>query len=108
MIISTTELPPVTHTVKKPRTRINRRKAQWKKLVEQYEASELTPSAFCKEHKIANSSFLKWRRRFSNNNQSANDFVNITEPLTSAPLPEGQWQAELELGSGIVLRIRAS
>ncbi len=114
MIISTSEQPPVIHPVKKTRTRVNRSKAQWKKLVEEYGTSGLTQSAFCRQHKIASSSsFHKWRKRFTSS--STNDFVNITEPLTRTPSPvvsENQpthpWQVELELGSGMILRVRAS
>ncbi len=113
MIISTTEQPLEIQTVKKTRTRVNRSKAQWKKLVDEYDVSEITQAEFCRQHKIACSSFLKWRKRFST--QSANDFVNITEPLEKAPslnTPENQatvpWQVELEIGVGIILRIRAS
>ncbi len=63
------------------RPQVNRSKAQWKKLVKEYGISEVIEAEFCRQHKIANSSFLKRRKHFST--QPTKDFVNITEPLTS-------------------------
>lgn len=103
-----TELPLST-----PRkTRINRTHTQWKSLINDYENSSLTQQAFCDKHKIANSSLHKWRKRFS---QVRSSFIDITQPLTTAATTINNkntagslWQVELELGTGIVLRVRAS
>ncbi len=99
------------HTVKKTRVRTNRSKAQWEQLVQEYQESELSQSAFCKAHEIPCSSFLKWRKYFTA--QTSRDFVEITEPLNRTPLQKttteqpNHWQVELELGAGVILRVRA-
>ncbi len=94
------------------RTKVIRTKAQWKALLDELDASGLTKSAFCKNHHIATSSLHKWQKYFAAKSTAA-EFVDITEPLSRAapPLPvhnnDNHWQVELELGAGMVLRVRA-
>jgi len=95
----------------KPRTRVMRSRGQWKALLEEFNTSELTKSAFCKKHRIATSSLYRWQQLFAEH-VGVTDFVDVTQPLSSTPLPppapsgDNDWQVELELGAGIVLRLR--
>ncbi len=95
----------------RPKTKTWRTKTQWKELLEEFASSGLTKSAFCKRHQIASSSLHKWLKYFEGKSAGA-EFIDITEPLAKAtsPLPapknDSQWQVELELGAGVVLRMR--
>ena len=97
----------------KPRTRVMRSRGQWKALLEEFNTSELTKSAFCKKHRIATSSLYRWQQLFAEH-VGVTDFVDVTQPLSSTPLPppapsgDNDWQVELELGAGIVLRLRTT
>lgn len=99
------------HTVASPRKpRVIRSKEQWISLVADYQRSEQTQQAFCKERGITVSSFSKWRNQLEAQSDQQL-FVDLgTMPVTdiasetSLPLPD--WQVELELGKGIILRVR--
>ena len=45
--------------------KLTERGAYWQKRVQEWEASELTQAAFCKEHNLSFDSFKKWRQRLS-------------------------------------------
>ena len=104
-----------TSSAPKPLHKTQRTKSQWKALLGEYTASGLTQTAFCKKHKIATSSLHKWRKKLSGQTESPGTeaFIDISEPLAKArpqQVPSRtaqQWQVELELGSGVVLRVSA-
>ena len=95
------------------RARIMRTQEQWKAMLAEYNTSGLTKSAFCKKHRIATSSLYRWQQLFDDHGGDA-DFIDVTEPLSNAPkahpvpVRDNDWQVELELGSGIVLRLRTT
>ena len=97
----------------KSRTRIARSRSQWKALLAEFNNSGLTRTAFCKKHRIATSSLYRWRQIFADHARGA-DFIDVTQPLSSTPTPppaharDNNWQVELELGAGIVLRLRTT
>jgi hypothetical protein len=111
MIIPTpaTDLPAQPHT--RPTTRTRRTQAQWKALLEEFNRSGLTKAAFSKKHRIATSSLYRWQQVFAEPTGAA-DFIDVTQPLSDAPAPSpkpahvNDWHVELELGGGIVLRLR--
>ena len=80
--------------------------ADWKQLMEQYEAGGLKQRAFCEQHGLAYSTFCYWRKRLR---QSAR-IENNSEHLFELPmLPIGDhpdWRVELDLGQGVVLRLK--
>ena len=96
----------------KPRTRVMRTQRQWKALLSEFNDSGLTRLAFCKKHRIATSSLYRWQQLFAEQSGGASDFVDVTPTLsnTAATAPahvrDNDWQVELELGAGIVLRLR--
>ena len=98
----------------KPRTRVMRTQRQWKALLNEFNDSGLTRSAFCKKHRIATSSLYRWQQLFAEQSGEATDFIDVTQPLSSTPPPapalarDSDWQVELELGAGIVLKLRTS
>lgn len=111
MTTSATPINLATQSTPKPKARVWRTKAQWKSLLEECAASGLTQAAFCQKHRIATSSLCKWRKYFSDQS-AASDFIDITEPLVRVPSSfsdsgcDEHWQVELELGPGVVLRVR--
>ncbi|MEJ2694119.1 MAG: hypothetical protein P8166_14025 [Candidatus Thiodiazotropha sp.] len=111
MTTTATPIDLPTRSTPKIKTRVRRTKAQWKALLEDYTTSGLTQAAFCQKHHIATSSLCKWQTYFASQ-PAASDFIDITESLAKAPspLPDisrfDHWQVELELGPGVVLRVR--
>ncbi len=106
---TTTDSP--TSTIKTPRTKVMRSKVQWKALLDESRRSELTKTDFCKMHKMSAGSLHKWQKYLDLQHSEA-EFIDITEPLNQAKSAqpvhtrEHQWQVELELGSGVILRVR--
>ena len=83
----------------------HRNRADWEQLMEQYEASGLKQRTFCEQHGVAYSTFCYWRKRLR---QSAieNDSEHVFE-LPMLPMGErSDWRIELDLGQGIVLRLK--
>ena len=94
----------------KPKKRIQRTRGQWKSLVDEFTTSGLTKIAFCKKRGIATSCFHRWQQVFAGQS-AAGEFIDITEPIAAVASPppvesNADWQVELELGAGMVLRVR--
>lgn len=106
---------PSTDTAAIPKKRILRSEAQWRELVASFAQSTLTLEAYCRHHKIAQSGFYAWRKRFaseSNQNSITETLIDITPQLAASPMAthskKPSWQVELELGHGCVLRIKTT
>ena len=84
------------------RRRTRRSAAEWRSIMARYEASGLSGEGFCEAEGIGKSAFWRWRRRLANGEAGAGKavFVELAgDPATS-------WDAELDLGAGVVLRVR--
>ena len=109
MTTSTIELPSPLRS--EPKARTQRTRSQWKSLVDEFNTSGLTRTAFCKNNHIATSCLYRWQKVLTGQPTAA-EFIDITEPLArtaptlAVPDSDGQWQVELELGAGMVLRVR--
>lgn len=101
---------------RKPPKTLN--KSQWAQLISDYEAGQLSQQAFCQKHYISVSSLHKWRKLLKNPADNIvtspssfievvlpSDALNQSAPVASAT-PHNDWQVELDLGKGIVLRLR--
>jgi len=109
-----------TQTKKKKYTR--RSTEQWRSIVNQYAKSDMSHEAFCSAHGVAPSGLYNWRKRFSEEHStqdpSTEQLIEITPQLTGASSKKpnrfdldtenDSWQVELQLGSGCILRFRAS
>jgi hypothetical protein len=90
-----------------------RTQGQWKALLAEFNTSGLTKIAFCNKHRIATSSLYRWQQLLAGQ-AGVTDFIDVTEPLSREPVPApslaraNDWQVELELGAGIVLRLRTT
>jgi len=83
-------------------------RAQWDELMVAYEAGDLSQREFCKRHEVAYSTFGYWRKRLRS---PVEPLARASEPLLElSPFGLGedtaQWRVELDLGTGLVLRLR--
>jgi hypothetical protein len=90
----------------------------WLSILSQFQASGLTITEFCKQHKLTLSNFYKWRKRVdglptSDLNPTSkplepmnNNWQAIT--LDNKPTIAKQWDIELTLPGGVVLNMRAT
>ena len=98
------------------RRRARRTAAQWRKLIERFERSGQTRGNFCAANRLALSTFDLWRRKLGETQTAAHEehseslfveLTNATEPPGSRTAAgTGAWEVELELGAGVVLRLR--
>lgn len=100
------------------RLRRNRSESQWRKLLEQFNVSGLTQAQFCKDHHISSGSFHKWKKRLfaSDKGSLPNRFIEVA-PLEQNAITVSEpthrkikqnWDVELELAKGCILRVRLS
>ena len=98
------------------RRRARRTAAQWRKVVERFDRSGQTRGKFCAANGLALSTFDLWRRKLGETQAPADEahpeslfveLTNATEPAGSRTAAgTGAWDVELELGAGVVLRLR--
>ena len=94
---------------------IHRTSEQWQQIFKQHASSGLQIAAFCKQQKLNTSSFYAWRKRLSSNTINAvitddlppvektqKDWVNV---LPEQALPSQNWDIELALPNGVILRM---
>lgn len=91
------------------RTGNRRSREQWQELVEKFAQSGLSKRGFCDRNEISYDRLAFWIRRFRKlDNGAGNLFVEMPEEISrDLPLPT-TWDAELDFGNGIVLRLRRS
>ena len=98
------------------RHRARRTAAQWQKLIERFDRSGQTRGKFCAANGLALSTFDLWRRKLGEAQAPADEahseslfveLTNATEPAGSRTAAgAGSWEVELDLGAGVVLRLR--
>jgi putative transposase len=84
---------------------VRRTAAQWESLVARQAAGSLTQRAFCARHGVAYASFCHWKRRLREEGAGADErrgFVQLQAPVSNRT----EWDVELTLGEGVVLRVR--
>ena len=89
--------------------RARRSRDQWRELLERFEHSGQSREDFCREHGLTLSSFAHWRRALGKTAAGGRvvEAAPVFFELTPQPSgPAGSWDVELELGDGVVLRLR--
>ena len=88
------------------RRRVRRSEAEWRGLFARYEQSGQTREQFCADQGVVLSSFTRWRQklRAASCNPPAAAPEAVFVELTSEAAPH--WDVELQLGAGVVLRLR--
>ena len=91
--------------------------AEWGALVRAYARRTGTAPEFCQEHGVAVSTLDWWRRRLEkapgpSGVRSKNRPIAAAQPVSFIELPviagavQARWDIELDLGEGMVLRLR--
>lgn len=98
------------------RHRETRPVADWKSINHAYECSGQNQRDFCRTHRLAPSTFQKWRRHFKSCELSETGLLPAGfKPIVVVPPARESlavsskpacWDIELELPDGMVLRIR--
>jgi hypothetical protein len=94
--------------------RAQRSRAQWQGLIERAARSPLSIAAFCRAEDVSTASFYSWRKRLgaaTSGGAVAEDAaedgmfleLGVLGGEAAGPRP---WDIELELGAGMVLRLR--
>jgi hypothetical protein len=91
-----------------------RSRAQWQSLIERAQRSSLSVTAFCASQGVSTARFYVWRKRLAAETleqaaPAAGAFLDLGELAGSPPAegaPGGGWELELDLGAGLVLRLR--
>lgn len=77
----------------------------WRQLIAEWSDSGLGQQAFCNQHGVGYSTFCKWKKRIlSSGDRSGPELIEIKLPAE----PVAAWDVELELGEGVILRVRRS
>ena len=87
----------------KTRRRTQRSAAEWRSIMARYEASGLSGEGFCEAEGIGKSAFWRWRRRLADGDAGGGTKAMFVELAAD---PASPWDVELELGAGVVLRVR--
>jgi hypothetical protein len=91
--------------------RARRSPVQWQRLIAEQDDSDLTQSAFCRARGISPPSLKYWKRRLAGLAASTVDvsgpgFVELTAAVADEAMTGGHaWDVELDLGTGMVLRL---
>ena len=96
------------------RHRRRRSRDEWTGVLERFRSSDLNARAFCNQEGLGYASFCAWRRKLAEapsrramtSTPSAHPetaFIDLG-PMASPAAPT--WAVELELGGGVVLRLR--
>ena len=90
-----------------PRPLIRRSREQWQRLINEQQKSDLTQREFCQQNSIAVSSFCSWKCHLSQEDATStpaedNTWLSLPEQLFSS---SGNWRIELDLGSGLCLKL---
>ena len=79
-----------------------RSEAEWRTICVRFAQSGLEPKEFCQREALALGSFRKWQQRCSAKGALSEAFVELVPPR----VPREPWAVEVELPSGVRLRLR--
>lgn len=86
--------------------RVRRSESEWRQLIAELERSGQSQAVFCRSRGVALGSLGNWRRRLRAAMPNGADFVELMPAIDKGPGPG--WEVELELGTGMVLRLRGA
>ena len=88
--------------------RVRRTEAEWRSILSRYESSGQSETVFCRRSKLARGTFVKWKRRLSQEPSPKPAFVEWLAPVARPQAPgPGASEFELVLPGGVVLRWKA-
>ena len=95
--------------------RTRRTSQQWQVLFDRFEHSGQTREQFCSEYKVSLSSFVRWRTKLRKQPSVASvkaepplfaELAMETAAMETATPDSPVWDVELQLGTGVILRLR--
>jgi putative transposase len=90
--------------------RIRRSREEWQALVARFQDSGQTPEQFCAELGIGQSTLRRWCSRLQERPPEVVTQAPVFVPLTSEErrhaVSAQSWEVELQLDTGVVLRLR--
>ena len=101
-------------TKPRPRRRVRRSQEQWRELLARFAQSGQSREQFCAEQDLSAGSFTQWQRKLRKpvaggaNVAEESVFIELAPDAPGAATPSGPWELELQLGVGVVLRLRRS
>lgn len=81
-------------------------RSEWEQLIATYEQDNLIQREFCAQKGLAYSTFCYWRKQLresSSANPATAPLIELPRLTSDEPV---RWCIELDLGQGVVLRIR--
>ena len=94
------------------KNKVHRTAKQWHQLVSEFDPSQHTVNTYCKANKIGTSSFYKWKDKLGLPELTEKEEIPAFIPIQTQPPSSTQktpeWDLELELGHGIILRLSKS
>ena len=85
-----------------PEGRVIRSSEEWREIVADFEREGGAAVDYCARRGLGAQTLLRWRRRLAREAKAVPAFVS----LGPAPMDSLAWDAELDLGGGMVLRLR--
>ena len=82
----------------------HRSEEEWREIYEDHKSLGISMTGFCKSKGIALSSYTKWYRRFSGNEEKTSKFKELLKEIVTR-VSNNKTEMELVLGEGISLRI---
>ncbi|MDE0307042.1 MAG: hypothetical protein OXI87_19500 [Albidovulum sp.] len=79
-----------------------RNTGEWREFVQDFERAGVTAAAYCERCGLKPRKLLRWRPRLVREADPAPAFVS----LGPAPADSAAWDTELDLGGGMVVRLR--
>ena len=90
--------------------RVRRSREEWRALVSRFEESSQTREAFCAQMGLSVSTLRRWCSRFRERPRPAVSrapvFVELPAEEKRVEASVHPWEVELQLGGGVVLRLR--
>ena len=84
--------------------KVRRSEAEWRKIFDRFESSDLSEAAFCRREGIAKGSFSRWKRSFRASEGEKAAFVEFPPPVATSVVSLEAGEMELVLPGGVRLR----
>jgi hypothetical protein len=84
--------------------RVRRSRAEWRKILDRFEASGLSEAVFCHREGIAKGSFSRWKHAFRASEGEKPAFIELTPRPQPSSVSLEAGEMELVLPDGVCLR----
>ena len=95
-------------TVVTKQRRVRRSETEWQDLFARFEQSGQSREVFCAEQGVVLSSFIRWWKKLHQRLPQQPAMVEAPVFVELGAGREPHWEVELQLGAGVVLRVKRS